>query len=320
MRIQVRDEHQTNQLAQLISPVSNQNFLKKMQMKVGFVNIFGKPNAGKSTLLNALLDEKLAIISHKVQTTRHRIKGILSTNEYQLVLSDTPGIIEPQYKLQERMMQGVKSALEDADVALLLVDVNDNWEENDQLFSSLKIKVPCLVVINKLDTVSTARLEEARAWFAAKPYCRGVLTISASSGINKKRFLKPILELLPEGEPFFEEDQLTDLNTRFFVGELVREKIFELLSDELPYHSTVLVTSFKEQEKLIKITADIIVQRETQKGILIGAGGSMIKKIGTRARTDIEKFLDAKVYLELFVKVRPRWRDNDLFLKEYGYF
>lgn len=288
-------------------------------MKVGFVNIFGKPNAGKSTLLNALLGEKLAIISPKVQTTRHRIKGIVTDAAYQVVLSDTPGIIEPKYKLQERMMQSVKSALEDADVALLLLDVNDDWEENHRLFSALQLSVPCIVVINKLDTVSVSRLEEARAFFSAQPYCRGVLTISARSGINKKRFLKPILELLPEGEPFFDADQLTDLQTRFFVGELVREKIFALFEDEIPYHSTVLVTSFKEQTELIKITADIIVQRETQKAILIGSGGSMIKKLGTLARADIEQFLGSKVYLELFVKVRPRWRDNDLFLREYGY-
>ncbi|MFN4285856.1 MAG: GTPase Era [Lacibacter sp.] len=289
-------------------------------MKVGFVNIFGKPNAGKSTLLNALLGEKLAIISPKVQTTRHRIKGILTDKDYQVVLSDTPGIIEPKYKLQHRMMQSVKNALEDADVALLMLDVNDDWEENDRLFRSLQLKVPSLVVINKLDTVSAERLEAARAYFAAQPYCKGVLTISAASGINKKRFLQPILELLPEGEPFFDEDQLTDLHTRFFVGELVREKIFTLFEDEIPYHSTVLVTSYKEQENgVIKITADIIVQRETQKAILIGSGGSMIKKLGTLARADIEQFLGAKVYLELFVKVRPRWRDNDLFLREFGY-
>ncbi|HMO34126.1 MAG TPA: GTPase Era [Lacibacter sp.] len=289
-------------------------------MKVGFVNIFGKPNAGKSTLLNALLGEKLAIISPKVQTTRHRIKGILTDTNYQVVLSDTPGIIEPKYKLQEKMMQGVKSALEDADVALLLVDVKDDWQENDQLFASLSLAVPCIVVINKLDTVGPKQLEEARQFFAARQYCRSVLTVSALSGINKKNFLKPILELLPEGEPFFEEDQLTDLNTRFFVGELIREKIFQLFEEEIPYHTTVLVTSYKEQENITRITADIIVQRETQKAILIGKGGQMIRQLGILSRADIEKFIDGKVYLELFVKVRPKWRDNDLFLREYGYF
>lgn len=289
-------------------------------MKVGFVNIFGKPNAGKSTLLNALLGEKLAIVSPKVQTTRHRIKGILTTGDYQLIFSDTPGIIDPKYKLQEKMMLGVKSALEDADVALLMLDIKDSWEENDKLFSSLKLKVPTIVVLNKIDTVDTAKLEEAKRFFEGKSYCKKIVTISALSGINKKNFLKAVLEFLPEGDPFFEEDQLTDLSTRFFVAEMVREKVFELFADEIPYHTTVIVTSFQEKQTLIKITADIIVQRESQKAILIGNKGEMIKKLGTMARADIEKFLDSKVFLELFIKVRPKWRDTDLFLKEYGYF
>ncbi len=289
-------------------------------MKVGFVNILGKPNAGKSTLLNALLGEKLAIVSHKVQTTRHRIKGILTTKEYQLIISDTPGIIDPKYKLQEKMMSSVKSALEDADVALLMLDIKDNWQENDELFASIRLKVPVVVLLNKIDTVDTAKLAEAKAFFEAKPYCKQVITISALSGINKKAFIKPILELLPEGEPFFDEDQLTDLSTRFFVAELIREKIFELFSDEIPYHTTVLVTAFEEKTSLIKISAEIIVQRDSQKGILLGTKGEMIKKLGTMARAEIEKFVDSKVFLELFIKVRPKWRDTDMFLKEYGYF
>lgn len=289
-------------------------------MKVGFVNIFGKPNAGKSTLLNALLGEKLAIVSPKVQTTRHRIKGILTTSDYQLIFSDTPGIIDPKYKLQEKMMLGVKSALEDADVALLMLDIKDNWEENDTLFSSLKLKVPSILVLNKIDIVDTVKLEEAKKFFEGKPYAKKIVTISAQSGINKKNFLKAVLEFLPDGEPFFEEDQLTDLSTRFFVAEMVREKVFELFADEIPYHTTVIVTAFQEKQTLIKISADIIVQRESQKAILIGNKGEMIKKLGTMARAEIEKFLDSKVFLELFIKVRPKWRDTDLFLKEYGYF
>ncbi len=289
-------------------------------MKVGFVNIFGKPNAGKSTLLNALLGEKLAIVSPKVQTTRHRIKGILTTSDYQLIFSDTPGIIDPKYKLQEKMMLGVKSALEDADVALLMLDIKDNWEENDTLFSSLKLKVPSILVLNKIDIVDTVKLEEAKKFFEGKPYAKKIVTISAQSGINKKNFLKSVLEFLPDGEPFFEEDQLTDLSTRFFVAEMVREKVFELFADEIPYHTTVIVTAFQEKQTLIKISADIIVQRESQKAILIGNKGEMIKKLGTMARAEIEKFLDSKVFLELFIKVRPKWRDTDLFLKEYGYF
>jgi GTP-binding protein Era len=289
-------------------------------MKVGFVNIFGKPNAGKSTLLNALLGEKLAIVSSKVQTTRHRIKGILTTKEYQIILSDTPGIIDPKYKLHERMMSSVKGALEDADVALLILDTKDNWQENDELFASMHLKVPCIVVLNKIDLVDTAKLEEAKQFFEGKPYCKKVVTVSALSGINIKSFLKEILAFLPEGELFFEEDQLTDLSTRFFVAELIREKIYDLFSDEIPYHTTVVVTEFKEKSTLIKITAEIIVQRETQKAILLGKNGEMIKKLGSLSRIEIEKFVGSKTFLELFVKVRPKWRDSDMFLKEYGYF
>jgi GTP-binding protein Era len=289
-------------------------------MKVGFVNIFGKPNAGKSTLLNALLGEKLAIVSSKVQTTRHRIKGILTTKEYQIILSDTPGIIDPKYKLHERMMSSVKGALEDADVALLILDIKDNWQENDELFASMHLKVPCIVVLNKIDLVDTAKLEEAKQFFEGKPYCKKAVTVSALSGINIKSFLKEILAFLPEGELFFEEDQLTDLSTRFFVAELIREKIYDLFSDEIPYHTTVVVTEFKEKSTLIKITAEIIVQRETQKAILLGKNGEMIKKLGSLSRIEIEKFVGSKTFLELFVKVRPKWRDSDMFLKEYGYF
>jgi GTP-binding protein Era len=288
-------------------------------MKAGFVNIFGRPNAGKSTLLNALMGEKMAIVSPKVQTTRHRIKAILTEKEYQVVFSDTPGIIEPRYKLHEKMMDAVKGALEDADVALLIVDVNENWEEVNAIFEALKLKVPALVVINKIDRASEEKIKEAISFFAGKKYCRQTLTISATSGINIKKFLKPILELLPEGEPFYPGDDITDLPTKFFVSELIREKIYELLSDELPYHTAVLVREFKEKTTLVKIVADIIVHRETQKGILIGDKGSMIKKLGTEARKEIETFLQQKVFLELFVKVKPKWRENDMQLKEYGY-
>lgn len=288
-------------------------------MKTGFVNIFGRPNAGKSTLLNALMGEKMAIVSSKVQTTRHRIKGILTEKDYQVIFSDTPGIIEPKYKLHEKMMQAVKGSLEDADVALLLVDVKDNWEECDAIFSSLKLKVPAIVVLNKLDLVDTDKLKEGIVFFESKKYCRKAVSISALSGINKKQFMKPILELLPEGEPFYTDDNISDLPTKFFVSELIREKIYTLFQDEIPYHTTVLVQEFKEKSTLIKIRAEIIVQRETQKAIILGHGGSMIKKLGTEARKDIEAFLGQKIFLELFVKVRSKWRDNDVFLKEYGY-
>lgn len=288
-------------------------------MKVGFVSIFGKPNAGKSTLLNALMGEKLAIVSPKVQTTRHRIKGILTEKDYQIIFSDTPGIIEPRYKLHEKMMQAVKSSLEDADLALLLLDIRDDWEENDRLFQALRLSSPALVVLNKTDGMVADKIAEARAFFAAKPYCREVVAISALKKVNIEGLMTAVLSVLPEGQPFFEGDDLTDLPTKFFVGELIREKIFFLYGDEIPYQATVLVQEFKEKSTLTKIRADIIVQRETQKGIILGEGGKMIKELGSRARVDIEKFIDRKVFLELFVKVRPKWRDTDIFLKEYGY-
>jgi GTPase len=288
-------------------------------MKVGFVNIFGRPNAGKSTLLNALMDEKLAIVSSKVQTTRHRIKGIINDKDYQVIFSDTPGIIEPKYKLHEKMMQAVKGALEDADLALLLVDVKENWEECDTIFSALRLKVPAMVVLNKLDLVTTEKLKEAVDFFSTKPYCKKVITISALSGINKKKLIDACLEFLPEGHPFYEGDDISDLNTRFFVSELIREQIYRLAQDEIPYHTTVLIREYQEKTTLVKIVADIIVHRETQKAILIGDKGSMIKKIGTEARKTIEAFIQQKVFLELFVKVKPKWRENEMQLKEYGY-
>ncbi len=288
-------------------------------MKSGFVNIFGKPNAGKSTLLNALIGEKLAIVSPKVQTTRHRIKGILTADDYQIIFSDTPGIIEPKYKLHEKMMQAVKGSLEDADLALLIVDVKEDPEEANQIFTSLKLKVPAIVILNKTDAVKHDVIDTAKEFFLQQPYCKQIAVISALKKIGIDELLKAILSFLPQGEPFYEDDNLSDLPTKFFVSELIREKIFYLYQDEIPYHAAVLVTEFKEKHTLVKIGADIILQRETQKGIVLGEGGKMIKELGTQARRDIEKFLDRKVFLELFVKVRPKWRDNELQLKEYGY-
>lgn len=289
-------------------------------MKAGFVNIFGKPNAGKSTLLNALLGEKLAIVSSKVQTTRHRIKAFLTKKgEYQIIFSDTPGIIEPKYKLHQKMMSSVKNALEDADVALLLVDVKDDFEEISVIFASLKLKVPAIVLLNKIDAASAEIIQKTVDYFMQQPYCSKLIKISALKEDNLDELLSTIISFLPEGEPFYSEDELTDLPTRFFVGELIREKIYQLLSDEIPYHAAVNVNEFIERESIIKIQADIIVQRESQKAIILGERGTMIKKLGMLAREDIEKFLGQKIYLQLFVKVRPKWRDNDLHLKEYGY-
>jgi len=290
-------------------------------MKVGFVNIFGKPNAGKSTLLNAIMGEKMAIVSSKVQTTRHRIKAFLNKPDvYQIIFSDTPGIIDPKYKLHEKMMGAVKSALEDADIALLMVDVRDDFEEIDAMFTALKLKVPCIVVMNKSDLAVGGRVKEANAYFSVKPYCNKIISISALNISDIDRLLKVILELIPDGgHPFFDQEDLSDMPTKFFVSEIIREKIYQLFGEEIPYHTAVLVNSFKEQPLLVKIQADIIVNRETQKSIIIGQGGKMIKEIGTLARKDIEDFIGSKVYLELFVKVKPKWRDNDTKLKEFGY-
>jgi GTP-binding protein Era len=289
-------------------------------MKAGFVNIFGRPNAGKSTLLNALIGEKMAIVSPKVQTTRHRIKAFLNNpGEYQIIFSDTPGIIDPRYKLHQRMMQAVKTALEDADLALLIVDANDNFEETSAIFEDLKLKVPAIVVLNKIDAAANGKIAEATEFFATKSYCKKMVKISALEKVHLQKLLAEVLTFLPEGVPFYSEDDLSDMPTKFFVAELIREKIYHLYGDEIPYHSAVLINEFKEKENIIKIQADIIVHRETQKAIIIGERGSMIREIGIQARQDIEAFVGQKVFLELFVKVRPKWRDNDQQLKEYGY-
>lgn len=289
-------------------------------MKSGFVNIFGRPNAGKSTLLNALVGEKMAIVSPRVQTTRHRIKAFLNKpGEYQVIFSDTPGIIDPKYKLHQRMMASVKSALEDADLALLMVDANDDFQECDAIFSGLRLKVPAILVLNKIDTAANGKIAEAEVFFAGKSYCRQLVKISALQKVHLQKLLDAVLAFLPEGSPFYSEDDLSDLPTKFFVGEMVREKIYQLFGDEIPYHTAVMVNEFKEKDRLVKIQADIIVQRESQKAIIIGEKGKMIRQVGTLARVDIEAFIGQKVFLELFVKVRPKWRDNELQLNEYGY-
>lgn len=289
-------------------------------MKTGFVNIFGRPNAGKSTLMNALLGEKLAIVSSKVQTTRHRIKGILNEpGKYQIIFSDTPGIIDPAYKLQERMMQAVKNALEDVDVAILLIDATEQNLESHEIFEKLKLKVPAIVAFNKSDKATAENLKMQIDFYSKQPYCKNWVKISALHGLNLNTLLDEIVALLPEAPPFYPEDELTDLPTKFFTAEIIREKIYELFGEEIPYHTTVIVNEFKEKATLTKIQADIVVQRETQKGILLGEGGKMIKKLGTLSRMDIEQFIGQKVFLELFVKVKPKWREDDLKLKEYGY-
>ncbi|MBL7691518.1 MAG: GTPase Era [Flavipsychrobacter sp.] len=288
--------------------------------KSGFVNIFGAPNAGKSTLLNLMLGERLVAISPKVQTTRHRILGILSEPGYQIVFSDTPGIIEPKYKLHQKMMMQVKSALEDADVAILMHDISRPIDEFDTIAAPLKLKVPAIILLNKTDTVKDKSTIPAIVKQYEEKY-KGwtVLPVSAKKQTNTDKILPLVLQLLPEGMPFYPDDSISDRNERFFVAEMVREQIYALYDEEIPYHSAVLIQAFEEKTTLTVIKADIIVSRETQKMILLGKGGSMIKQLGINARKAIEEFLQRKVHLELFVKVRPKWRDNENYLREYGY-
>jgi GTP-binding protein Era len=288
--------------------------------KAGFVNIFGPPNAGKSTLMNALLGERLAIVSPKVQTTRHRILGILTEPEYQIIFSDTPGIIDPQYKLHNKMMQQVRSAVEDADVALLMVDATDNPDAFTSIIDSLKLKTKKILLVNKVDLITDKdKQAELVKAFEERIKPDKTMVISALKKINTKKIIPAILKFLPDAPPFYPDEDISDRPMRFFVSEMIREKIYALYEQEIPYHTAVLVQTFEELPHVTKIRADIIATRETQKMILLGTGGSMIKKLGTQARESIEKFLDKKVYLELFIKVRPKWRENDNYLKEYGY-
>lgn len=290
------------------------------QHKAGFVNIFGAPNAGKSTLLNALLGEQLVITSAKVQTTRHRILGILTEPEYQIVFSDTPGIIEPKYKLHQKMMMHVKSALEDADVAILMHDITQPLDEFYEIADSLKLKVPAIIILNKTDLVKDKKQIQTVVDAVKIKYPKSeVLTVSAQKKTDIDKILPAILKDLPEAPPYYPEDSISDRPVRFFVSELIRQQIYELYHEELPYHTAVIIQSFEEKPTLQVIKAEIIVSRETQKIIMIGKGGSMIKELGIRSRKEIEAFLDSKVHLELFIKVRPKWRDNDTYLREYGY-
>jgi GTP-binding protein Era len=289
-----------------------------MTHRAGFVNIIGRPNAGKSTLLNALTGEKLAIVSPKAQTTRDRIMGILTTDDYQIVFSDTPGIIEPDYKLHEKMMQRVKIALEDADVALLLMDATGSPEKALELFSSLPLQAPRILVANKTDLVDEDKVQRIQQVFGGEQLA-AFIAVSATRRINLDVLLQTIVKLLPESPPYYPEDMLTEKPVRFFAGELIREQVYALYREEIPYHTTVLVNTFQEKTTLTKIVADIIVQRETQKAIILGSRGSAIKELGTLSRKSLEEFLGRKVFLELHVKVRSNWRDKDTFLREYGY-
>lgn len=288
--------------------------------KAGFVNIFGPPNAGKSTLMNALIGENLAIISPKVQTTRHRILGFITEAEHQIIFSDTPGIIDPKYKLHNKMMQQVRNAMEDTDVAILMADATESVDGFAAIMKALNVKAPKILIINKIDLIKDAAdRERLIEEYTAKIKVDKVIAISVTKAINLDKVLPAVLEFLPENPPFFPDDDISDRPTRFFVSELIREKIYFMYDKEIPYHTAVVVQSFKELPHITRISADIVVTRETQKMIILGEKGILIKKLGIKARESIEEFLGRKVYLELFVKVRPKWRESDNYLKEYGY-
>jgi len=289
--------------------------------KSGYVNIIGKPNAGKSTLINALIGEKLSIISPKVQTTRHRILGILSEEDYQIVFSDTPGIIEdPKYLLQEKMMTFVKSALSDADVILLLVEFTDKVENILKLYNDYKAKnIPLLLVINKIDIAKTQEeVVEFMEHFKHIPE-EDLIPISATKNFNIQRIVTRSLELLPEQEAFFDKEQYTDKSERFIASEMIREKIFQFYKQEIPYSIEVAILKWEDTETILKIHAEIFVNRASQKPILIGRGGEALKRLGTTVRIDLEKLYEKKVFLDLYVKVRQDWRENKNMLKDFGY-
>jgi GTP-binding protein Era len=289
--------------------------------KAGFVNIVGNPNVGKSTLMNDLVGERISIITSKAQTTRHRIMGIVNTPDYQIVFSDTPGVLKPKYKLQESMLEFSKGALTDADEILYVTDVVEDPVKNaDFLEKVAKEKVPVLLVINKIDLLKGQNeLESIVArWKELLPNAE-IFPTSAKEHFNVDNLMRRIVELLPPSPPYFGKDALTDKPARFFVTEIIREKILTNYEKEVPYSTEVIVEKFDEKEGAIHIMAVIYVERDSQKGILIGHGGSRLKKVGTEARKDIETFFGKKVYLELFVKVEPNWRSRENKLKEFGY-
>lgn len=288
--------------------------------KSGFVNIVGNPNVGKSSLMNKLVGEKLSIITSKAQTTRHRILGIVNTEEYQIVYSDTPGVLRPNYKMQSSMLSFSESALNDADVLLYMTDVVERTDKNEAFLTKVQhAQVPVLLLINKMDLSNQKELEELVVkWHELLPNAE-IYPLSVTNNFNVDRIKARILELLPESPPFFEKDALTDRPARFFVTEKIREKILLYYQEEIPYAVEVVVEEFVEESKMIRIRALIIVERDSQKGIVIGNKGAALKKVGTMARKDIEIFFDKKVFLEMFVKVEKDWRNRDNLLKQYGY-
>jgi GTP-binding protein Era len=291
-----------------------------MNHRAGFVNILGNPNVGKSTIMNALVGEKLSIITPKAQTTRHRIMGIVNGEDFQIVYSDTPGILKPMYKLQETMMNFVNIALSDADFILYVTDITENAGNEGEYIEKIKQSgLPVLIAVNKIDLSNQDDLEKTvEKWHNAFPGSP-VIPVSALTNFNLEALLKAILEKLPENPPFFPKDQLTDKHERFFASEIIREKILVNYKKEIPYSVEIEIESFSDEKNIIKIRALIHVSRDSQKGIIIGHKGSMLKRVGTEARHDMEDFFGKKIFLELYVKVTKDWRDKPLVLKRFGY-
>ena len=291
-----------------------------MKHRAGFVNIIGRPNVGKSTLMNAMTGENLSIITSKAQTTRHRIQGIVNGDDFQIVYSDTPGILKPGYKMQEYMLKFARTAITDADIVLYMTDIEENTSDAEEVLERLrKLKVPLLVLINKIDLSSEEQVSQLmQEWQQALPAAT-VIPVSALKVFNLDKIFALILENLPESPPYYPKDELTDKSERFFVSEIIREKILLNYRQEIPYSVEVAVESFKETESIINISCLIYVERDSQKGILIGHQGKGLKKVGSQARTDIEDFLGKKVFLETRVKVKKDWRNDGRFLKQSGY-
>lgn len=291
-----------------------------MKHKAGFVNIIGNPNVGKSTLMNALVGERLSIITSKAQTTRHRILGIVNDENYQVVFSDTPGIIRPAYELQESMMDFVKTAFEDADVMIYMVETGEKGLKNEAFFEKIKqVDIPVLLLLNKIDQSSQAALEEQVGYWKEILPNAEIHPISALENFNVNTVMNRIVELLPESPAYYPKDQLTDKPERFFVNETIREKILIHYKKEIPYSVEIETEEFKEEKKLIRIRSVIMVERETQKGIIIGHKGAALKRVGTEARKDLEKFFGKKIFLDLYVKVNKDWRNRSSQLKRFGY-
>jgi GTPase len=290
-----------------------------MSFQSGFVSIIGKPNVGKSTLLNALLGEKLSIATPKAQTTRHRIKGILNKPHFQMVFSDTPGIIEPRYKLQGSMMQFVNESLQDADLVLFLTDFSE-WNEEAEMLERLKlVQAPMICLLNKIDEHPQAAVEAKLNFWREKGFFKEVIPVSALNKFNTELLIGRILEYLPQGAPFYDVEQLTDRSERFVASEIIREKIMVRYKEEIPYSVQVEIESFKEEKDIIHIHALIYVLRDSQRQIMIGRGGNAIKQVGIAARRDLEQFFKKKIFLKTYVKVKEDWRDNNKALKDFGY-